>query len=560
MQITFVFLLDKTYNVKRFNLFILKSYVGPFILTFFIAMFVMLMQFLWKWVDDMVGKGFDYDVIAELLFYASATFVPMALPLAVLLSSLMTFGNLGEKYELIAIKSAGVSLQKVMKPLIILMLFLIVAAFYFSNNIMPKANLKFYTLLKDVRSQKPAVQIDKGVFYTEIDDIVIKIGDKGEDGTSIKDVIIYNHADGRGNTNVTYAKSGKMEITKDKMNLVFTLYDGYSYNENVNTVQGNKRKTKPMQKTKFEKEVRRIDLSSFQFNKSGEGLYRGNYKMLNLSQLSYFIDSLNTNRDNEYVKFRKYVKDDFGFRGIYEDYISPDTNQIIDSTNIDSNYNQKTKGPAVSKNTAKNLAQNQILDKIKKKKNEKENQFEKRKKMVEIRRDFYDLPLDTTVPPKENFMANFNKRDREIILESALSSLRTSSYHNIIINDNLENKEKFIQKYKVEWHRKFTLSVACLILFFIGAPLGAIIRKGGLGMPIIASVIIFILYHVLSITGEKSAEEMAISPTIGMWLANMVFFPIGIFLTYKASTDSPIMDSEVYQKFFGKLLSKFKRN
>ena len=202
-------------------------------LTFFISLFVLLMQFLWKYVDDFVGKGFDLSVISELMFYASATFVPMALPLAILLSSLMLFGNLGENYELAAMKSAGISLSRIFRPLVFVVVFISISAFYFSNNVLPVANLKFRTLLRDVRQQKPAVQIEAGVFYSEIENIVIKIGRKDPDGINIYDVLIYDHRADNGNTNVTSAAKGKMEMSADKKYLVFTLYDGHNYDENL---------------------------------------------------------------------------------------------------------------------------------------------------------------------------------------------------------------------------------------------------------------------------------------------------------------------------------------
>lgn len=539
------------------------------------------MQFLWKWVDEMVGKGFEYSTILELLFYASATFVPMALPLAVLLSSLMTFGNLGEKYELIALKSAGISLPQIMKPLIILMFFVIVGAFYFSNNVMPKANLKFFTLLRDIRQQKPAVQINDGVFYSDIDDFVIKIGKKEEDGTSISDVIIYNHSVGQGNTNVTYAKSGKMEITEDKQYLIFTLFDGYNYSENVSNARLSDNPNKPFQKTTFSKEIRRIDLSAFKFNKSGDGLYRGNYKMLNISQLNYYIDSLLQNKQTAYIDYQDYVLDDFGFRKLYSNIQNDSLDMLTDSSNvlndsIDSNAENENN---LEKQDSTNI-DSTALDSTKQIKSFSERVFGVKRKRTNNKdnttnqnedtnqtiaedpktgREFYNFPLDTSIVLADTFLLNFHQSDQEKIIESAISSIRSSSYHTIIINDNMKSKEKLIVKHKIEYYRKFTLSIACLILFFIGAPLGAIIRKGGLGVPIIASIFIFVLYHVFTIIGEKSAESMVITPLIGMWMANIIFFPLGIFLTYKAATDSPLMDAESWNKYVSKITKRFRK-
>ena len=233
-------------------------------MTFFIAMFILLMQFLWKYIDDFVGKGLEWYIIAQLMFYVSATFVPMALPLAVLLSSLMTFGNLGEKYELTAIKAAGISLRSVMKPLVVISILISVFAFYFSNNVMPYANLKFRSLLYDVQSKKPAVNIQEGVFYNGIDGFIIKIGKKDSDGINIHNVMIYNHSKRMGNTNLTLARSGKMELTPDNRFLIFTLYDGSNYEEDLSS-QENMLK-RPLTRTTFKEEYRRFDLSAFAFS------------------------------------------------------------------------------------------------------------------------------------------------------------------------------------------------------------------------------------------------------------------------------------------------------
>jgi lipopolysaccharide export system permease protein len=511
------------------------------------------MQFLWKYVDDFVGKGFEWYVIAELMFFASATFVPMALPLAVLLSSLMTFGNLGENYELVAIKSSGISLQKMMKPLIIFIILVSISAFYFSNNILPKANLKFLTLLRDVRHKKPAVQIKEGVFYNEISDYVIRIGKKDPDGVNIHDVTIYNHMSGDGNTNITLAKDGKMEMSADKRYLVFTLFDGVNYDEKV-PLNKNKRRnvwSTGMQETKFKKEIQRIDLSAFAFKKSNTDLYRNNYQMLNVKQLQFYEDSLSKARDSVIEKYQDYLVDDLNFMKLYEKSIETDTaTHIVDSLLTAQNAKKKDSAdkktsrnrPIGLKSSSTYAIDVDIPD----------------VKPTSIAVNIDSTRLDTTKHMDPDFLSNFNKKDKIKIVSSTLQALRNSSYHSTIISTNIEGRDTYIVKHKIEWHRKFTLSVACIILFFIGAPLGAIIRKGGLGMPLVVSVLMFVIYHIVSIVGEKSAKEFVMNPWLGMWLASLVYLPLGIFLTHKATTDAPLLDNEAWQKVIKKIVGPIK--
>jgi len=507
------------------------------------------MQFLWKYVDDFVGKGFEWYVIAELMFFASATFVPMALPLAVLLSSLMTFGNLGENYELVAIKSSGISLQKMLKPLVIYIVFVSIGAFYFSNYVLPKANLKFLTLLRDVRHKKPAVQIKEGVFYDEISDYVIRIAKKDPDGITIHDVTIYNHMQGDGNKNITVARNGKMEMTADKRYLVFTLFDGVNYDEKAPVNKRLRRNEWPttMQVTSFSKEIQRIDLSAFAFKKSNTDLFRNNYQMLNVGQLVYYEDSLVKARDSVILKYQEYIVEDLNFLRLYNQSVSDDSvtnivDSLINAQNLAKEKSDKTKD-TMQKRSVKTLGI--VLP-----------TNANTKAIAAINVD--SNRIDTTKAMKADFFSNFNDKDQLRLVRSALQAMRNSSYHSTIVSTNIEGRDTYIVKHKIEWHKKFTLSIACVILFFIGAPLGAIIRKGGLGMPLVVSVFMFVLYHIISIVGEKSAKEFVMDPWLGMWLASLSFLPLGIFFTHKATTDAPLFDNEAWQKFFNKIFKPFK--
>lgn len=459
----------------------IKSYVGPLVMTFFIAMFILLMQFLWKYIDDLVGKGLEWYIIAELLFYASSTFVPMALPLAILLSSIMCFGNLGEHYELVAMKSAGISLRKIMKPLVILSFILSLFAFYFSNNVLPYTNLKFKSLLYDVRKKKLAVNIKEGVFYNDMEDYVIKVGRKDSDGKTVYDVKIWDHTGKKGNTSVTIADSGIMEPTGDGQYLVFSLFNGYNYEEN--TDQKDYRLTRPLQRTVFQEQIRIFDLSEFSLRRTDEELFKNNYQMLNIEQLNFSIDSLNSTLEVRKSNLAENFIRNFRF--------------YLAQLNADASYDTLEVSPSV-------------------------------------------LP-------------DFERNRKMRIVGEALGAARNLSKTVGYYGNEYEDKQLYINKHKVVWHQKFTLSFACLVLFFIGAPLGAIIRKGGLGLPVVVSVLFFVMYHIISMIGEKSAKQGAMDVAAGMWLSSFILLPLGIFLTYKATSDAPIMDREIWNKIFDKV-------
>jgi len=455
-------------------------------MTFFISLFILLMQFLWKYIDDLVGKGLEWYIIAELLFYASSTFVPLALPLAILLSSLMTFGNLGEHYELVAMKAAGISLRKIMLPLIILSIFISGLAFYFSNRVLPFANLKFKSLLYDVREQKLALDIKPGIFYSGLNGFIIRVGEKMDDDKTIKDVMIYDHRDKKGNINLTVADSGRMELTPDGVNLVFVLYNGFNYLDK--TDQRNYKKTNPYQRTKFKEEFRKFNLVDFEMTRTNEDLFKNNYSMLNLSQLEKAEDSLiiqlNKKKEQIPVSLLRYF--------YFYNY--------IDSARY-ANFIPKS-------------------------------------------------------PYTTNILDGFKRSERVELIESATDRTRRTRSNIQNYKKELEVKNKLIYKHQAEWHRKFTLSFACFILFFIGAPLGAIIRRGGLGLPVVISILFFVLFHIISITGEKSVKSGVIDANIGMWIAPVILLPLGIFLTYKATTDSPLLDADSWIKFLSKIFKR----
>ncbi len=446
------------------------------------------MQFLWKYIDDLVGKGLEWHVVAQLLFYASTTFVPLALPLAILLSSLMTFGNFGERYELVAMKSAGISLSTIMRPLIVLSVLISIGAFFFSNNILPVSNLKFKSILYDVRQQKLALNIREGIFYNDIDGYVMRIGKKESDGITIRDVIIYDHTNKSGSNNVTRAEWGKMIQSDDGSLLELTLFNGYNYDEKIDRRNEQKR---PFQRTYFAEQYRKFDLSDFKMMRTNEDLFKNHYQMLNLEQLEHSTDSL-----MQQIKGRK------------------------ESFNRSSMLNFPS---IIHADTTKN---------------------------------------DSVILVNERlFVLNGLKKHEKIqAVDKALNNAR-NTLQNVDYEKNDHNERMvLVKKHQVEWHLKFTLSFACLVLFFIGAPFGAIIRKGGLGLPLVISVVFFVIYHVISMTGKKSVIAGTMDPIFGMWLSSLVLLPLGILFTFKATNDSPLLDVDSWTIRIKKIFEKFRKD
>ncbi|RKD87680.1 LptF/LptG family permease [Mangrovibacterium diazotrophicum] len=473
--------------MKRLHQYVLKSFLGPFFMTFFICVFILLMQFLWKYIDDMVGKGLEWGIVAELLLYASMGLIPMAFPLATLLASIMTFGSLGENYELVAMKASGISLFRIMKPLMFVAIGLALFAFYFSNNILPQSNLKFGALMASIKKQKPEMVITEGIFTNDIDGYSIKVDRKSKKTNMLYKILIYDHRDNQGNVSVTVADSGFMKISEDKKFMIMTLFDG------ENAVDENPRENRRTQRytfrrTHFHEQVVTVPLKGFDFKRTDEDNLRNMYRMLTLQQLEHVEDSL------------------------YTDY-----NYRVRRFAINMRYNQKLNRSVVDLTNT-------------------EDSLRVYHPMLENRQLDYD-----------SIMSALDPMERDEIYSTALSQARMNKQ---TIDQNifeLYNIKKNLNKYTMEKHRKFTWSVACLIFFFIGAPLGAIIRKGGLGMPTVVSILMFILYYMVSISGEKASREDVWTMAEGMWLATAIFFPLGFFLTYKAATDSGLMNVETYQ-------------
>ncbi len=467
---------------KKLDKLIIQAFIGPFAATFFITLMVLVMQFFWLWIDDFVGKGLSIGVILEFIWYQSSVLVPLALPLSVLLSSLMTFGNLGESYELVAVKAAGISLLRFMRPLFFVVLFICGIAFLFSNYIIPVANLKARTLLGDIVYAKPSFDLKEGVFYNKIGGFAIKVGKKEANDSIIRDIIIYEQNTGLQD-NFIIATSGIMRVSDNKRFLEFNLQNGWRYQERGAAGYSNTE----FIRLGFKEYNKQFDLSTFQFQRSADSINQGNWKMKNMKQLRRYIDSIE--KQNRQIGTR--VKKEVFF---------PVSFNIF----IDSNWQSKTIVP----DTVKNF--NQVISDS----------------------------LERTVLERVN---------------SKLSGLYIS---NESLLTQFEQQKKDLRRHQIEWHRKISLSFACLVLFIIGAPLGSIIRKGGLGNSMVSSIVFFMLFYFISNSGEKFVKEGELNPLMGMWLSTFVLVPIGIFLTYKAMHDSQLFNKEYYYRVWRKFLAK----
>ena len=507
------------------------------------------MQFVWKYVDDLVGKGLEWVIILKLLGLVALTTISLALPLAILFSSLMAFGNLGEFMELTAMKASGISLQRAMRPVFFFCMLMGCLAFYFSNNILPVANLKMKTLLSDITQKRPELNIKPGIFNNDIDNYVIRIGKKSDDGKILEDIMIYDHSRTGKNQRLVVASKGVMSQTPDKRFLELKLTDGYSYTE-AEQGRKNNRFRYPFVREYFKEDLIRFDLTIFELNKSDERLFKKNYQMLNLSQLEAETDTLIT----ELARDRSMMPE-LLFRGPFFEAGKTYTTQYIQQpkkstskpvkAKADSNGTTDTAASSLERRIVRMKGLNGKFDSL-------DTALMASKKMEP---ELFNTANIGPVPLKNkvDVFKNFSAAQHHQIFEKAASILRSSKSSLDFSIQSFDMEEERIYKHQIEWHRKFTLSFACIVLFLIGAPLGAIVKKGGLGMPVVFSLIFFVAYHMISITGEKLAREAVASPFQGMWLSSAVLLPIGLFLSYKATRDSALFDADAYKKLFRKV-------
>ena len=476
--------------IKKLDIFILKGYLQLFAGTFFICLFIFLMQFVWKYVDDLVGKGLTWDILAKFFWYCSLTLIPLSVPLAVLLASLITFGNFGERFELLAMKASGIPLIRILMPVLIAALLICSGSFYFQNNISPEANKQLYTLLWSMRQKSPELDIPEGIFYSEIPGYNLYVEHKDAETGMLYGVMIYTNTDNYEDTQIVIADSGRLQSTADKTHLKLTLYDGERF-KNMNNQSGSMlRASIPYMRESFIEEVDYIAFDN-QFNLFDANLFAGNAQAKNLREIYRGIDSIRTRTDSIGHSIYENAK-----RSYLSRELTPgrkDSAQIVqqvaDNAPFDSLFNQL-------RDDQKSSAWKSAL-----------NRTETMKAECEFRSTCYTTEMNTQ-----------------------------------------------LRRHLMEAQKKYTLSLSCLLFFFIGAPLGAIIRKGGLGIPVVVSVIFFIFYYIINVAGENNAKIGAWNAYFGEWLSSMVLLPIGGFLTYKANSDSVVFDIEGYRKFFMKLL------
>lgn len=473
-------------RIKKLDIFILKSFGLLFMGTFFICLFIFMMQFLWRYVDQMVGKGLELSVLAQFFFYSALVLVPASLPLAVLLASLITFGNFGERFELLAMKAAGISLLSIMRPLIVFVIFICCVSFCFQNVIGPKAQSMLGTLLISMKQKSPELDIPEGVFYDEIEGYNLYVKHKNRDTGMLYDVLIYNFDKGFENAEIIKSDSGRLEMTADKKHLYLHLYSGELF-ENLRSQNMNQDNV-PYRRESFREKHALIDFNS-DFKMVDEGIMSNQSGSKDMKMLQLGIDSMKVLRDSVGQIYYKQAMT--GTYQVANGLTKTDTMKIarahLGNYNVDSLFNVAS-----------------LLQKQK-------------------------------------------------IVSSALSRAESAGSDWNFKSFNLESTDNSLRRHMTAWHEKLTLSLACLIFFFIGAPLGGIIRKGGLGMPVVVSVLIFIVYYIINTTGYKMARDGRWIVWMGMWTSSAVLAPLGAFLTYKSNRDSVVLNADAYVEWFKKI-------
>lgn len=572
---------------KKLDILIIKAFIGPFIATFFITTFVLVLQFMWLYIDDVVGKGIDTITVLRLLLYVAATVVPLALPLAVLLSSIMTLGNLGETYELVAIKSAGISLLRFLRPLAVVSFIITVIAFFFNNNVLPISNLKMQTLKYDIIVTKPAFDIKEGVFFDKIPGFVIKIGKKEKDDSTIRNVVIYEQNNNGQQDNMIIADSGTMVVTPDKQSLVFTLKDGWRYQEKGerNVYSGSE-----LIRMGFKRYKKVMDLSTFTMNQTNDSAFKGNFNMFTVPQLSHAIDSLKrvVQRNVDQIdvvgdrvyQFPRYL-DTTG----WEKVASGDLNNpylLKYSVSQDSLTKLWTRDRKIIDSTqqAAQLAAQQAAKAAKARADSarKAQDLAKAKAKASPTRPGHPTTPTTPTTPSHPATPAINAvtltiggepigktppkaRINDLIPDSVRTTVisRTIDAINQVRGETsgpysfFQVQKHTLLQHEMAWHEKFTLAVACMVMFLIGAPLGSIIRKGGIGMPLVFAVVFFVIFFLLNNFGKKLAGSDVLTPANGLWLATYVLTPMGLFLVWKALHDSQLFNKEFYFRLTRKL-------
>ncbi|MDE6341967.1 MAG: LptF/LptG family permease [Muribaculaceae bacterium] len=492
--------------IKRLHLFMLQTFLPLFAMTFLIVLFIVLMQFLWKFIDTLVGKGLSMGVLSELFFYAALTMVPMALPLAILLASLMTFGNLGEKFELTAMKASGISLIRVMAPLIVLVLMIAVGAFFFQNDVLPKAQVKMWTLIFSVKQKSPEVEIPENVFYDEIPGYNLLVKEKDKDSGMLYDVMIYdvNHGD---NVTILLADSARMAMTPEMSHLYLHLYEGEQF-ENLREQRTNDRNVPFRRETFVDKQI--LIPFDANFNRLDEQGMRQQYVGKDITELRQSIDSIGFRVDS--------------IGNIFSRDLRREASNVLPDVYI---------APVSMDEQAGEFAA---------------------KRMEELNKRNSEMSEKAKVFSTDSLLGSMPPAQASQLLAQALTISRENQNMNEFRTLTIEEEKRSIRRHEIELIKKYTLSVACIIFFFIGAPLGAIIRKGGLGTPLVVSIFLFLIYYIFDNTGFKLARDGRWPVAAGIWLSTCVLAPLGAYVTWKAMNDSAVFDGDRYKNFLRRVL------
>ena len=525
--------------MKKVDKLIITSFLGPFVLTFLVVVFILLNIHMLKYFDDIIGKDLGWDVIGQLLFYFAIFNTPVALPLVVLLSSLITFGNLGEHFELTAIKSLGISLVRSLLPIFIFVLFITGGAFLVGNYLVPKAALEAYSLLYDIKQKKPALDLREGAFYNAIPDISIKVNEKMPDDGFLKGVIIYDHRGRSGNKEVIVADSGLMYTILNDQYLKLELFNGYNYREGSGgetdlAGQANSGEDS-YRKTKFTKSQIVFDLSSFGLNRTDKKWFQSNRIMRNMKELSTDMDSVTRVIQNEEISVYASSSNLFTYHFKRDSIQWPEEIKQL-----------KKKKDSIA--LAKKIDAEQTV--MAKKVEIQSNKPAKDSIKITAGITAHDIKMSDSIFTKPYMISE---------ITTSLSTARMLKAQFLSHNVNLNSYELEYRTFEIQWHKILAQSIACIAMFLIGAPLGAIIKKGGLGVPVLMSIVFFIIFYVLSLMGEKWAKQGTMSVAGGMWLANLVLMSIGILFLRQARADARLFDSDFYSVIWDKLYRRFRK-
>lgn len=588
--------------MRRLDTLIIKSFVGPFILTTVVATFVLLIQYMMKYFDDFVGKDLGAEVFAELLFYFSLNMLQVALPLGVLVSSLMTFGNLGENFELTAIKSAGISLVRALRPIFFFVIVLTFAAFEFNNYIVPAANLKAYSLLYDIKHKKPALDIKEGVFYNGIPDYSIKAQEKFPDNKTMKNVLIYDHTSGIGNNRVILADSSKMFMIYNDKYLKLELYNGNYYSEEPKA----REPVDQFYRTNFARMDMVFNLSSFDLKRTKEELFQNNRQMKNIAELtedmdslaysiyeakhgffanakgffSYHLDSLEINMEKVAKKSKAQQVMEESVRSPMEDD-KADGESVVVSPEAEPDSMKAAMLAYVERNHPKEMTEDSLPKPKVKRPMIKEGMGAKPVKTLE-KPDGGFIAANTGIQrkqPRPDGPGSITQKEQVLldtlgwdylnakvegksadVLQTARNQAQNVKINLSSVASRVDNLSRDYRKFVIEKYKKYSQAFACVVMFLIGAPLGSIIKKGGLGVPVIVSIIFFLIYYIIGIICEKSAKEGVMDPVLAVWVADLALLPVGLFFLRQARVDAKLFDTDFYLVWFDQLKQRLKKS